>query len=77
MPHEIKLLFVDKIHQFLDDWQHPSLRVKRLQGTDGVWEASLNMNIRFTFEFTEDPDGIKVCVLLNIGDHDHVLRPPY
>ena len=77
LPNEIKTLFNDKIYQFTDNWQHPSLRVKKIQGTDSVWEASLNMSIRFTFEFAKDLDGRQVCILLNIGDHDHCLRPPY
>lgn len=76
LPREIQYLFGDKMEQFIDDWRHPSLRVKRIQGTDGIWEASLNMSIRFTFEWLEE-NGILICLLHNIGDHDHVLRPPY
>lgn len=76
LPREIQLVFGDKMEQFIDDWRHPSLRVKKIQGTDGIWEASLNMSIRFTFEWLEEYD-IQICLLHNIGDHDHVLRPPY
>ena len=65
------------MYQFADNWQHPSFRVKKVQRTDNVWEASLNMSIRFTFEFAKDTDGTQVCILLNIGDHDHCLRPPF
>ncbi|MEA4903163.1 hypothetical protein [Desulfitobacterium sp.] len=36
LPREIKLLFSDKIIQFEVDWQHPSLRAKRIQGTDNI-----------------------------------------
>lgn len=77
LPREIQLLLGDKLVQFEDDWQHPSLRVKRVKGTDNIWEASLNMSIRFTFEWRTDQDGIRVCILRNIGDHDHCLRPPF
>jgi len=77
LPEKTRTLFGDKMHQFLDDWRHPSFRVKKIQGTETVWEASLNMSIRFTFEFSKDQDGTAICILLNIGDHDHVLRPPY
>lgn len=77
LPNETRQLFADKVYQFLDDWQHPSFRVKKIQGTVSVWEASLNMSIRFTFEFAKDDDGEQVCMLLNIGDHDHCMRPPY
>lgn len=77
LPKEIQLLFGDKLAQFIDDRHHPSLRVKRVQGTDTIGEASVNLNIRFTFEWDTGPDGIQVCLLRNIGDHTHCLRPPY
>ncbi|SPF46276.1 Cytotoxic translational repressor [Candidatus Desulfosporosinus infrequens] len=77
LPKEIKLLFGDKIIQFEDNWQHPSLRTKHIQGTDHIWEASLNMSIRFTFEWITDVKGGRVCLMRNIGDHDHCLRPPF
>jgi len=77
LPREIKLLFSDKIMQFEDNWRHPSLRVKRVQGTDNIWEASLSLSIRFTFEWIKDEQGNDVCLMRNIGDHEHCLRPPY
>ncbi|KUO73439.1 MAG: cytotoxin [Desulfosporosinus sp. BRH_c37] len=77
LPENIKDLFDDKIYQFLDDWRHPSLRIHMLGGTDGVWSASLNMSIRFTFSFEKNLDGTSLCVLRNIGDHDSTMRPPY
>lgn len=77
LPKEIKLLYGDKIVQFEDDWRHPSLRVKRIVGTDDIWEASINMSRRFTFKWINDELGNKICQLRNIGDHDHCLRPPY
>lgn len=76
LPREIQALFEDKMYQFVDDWRHPSLRAKRVQGTEDVWEASLNMSIRITFSWLEE-NGVQICLLHNIGDHDHVLRPPY
>lgn len=77
LPKEVQLLFGDKMYQFTDNWRHPSFRIHALGGTDEVWSASLNMSIRFTFTFTKDSDGDTVCVLRNIGDHDHTMRPPY
>lgn len=77
LPREIQSLFGDKIIQFIDDWHHPSLRVKRIHGTDNIWEASLNMSFRFTFMWIKDKDGNDICELRNIGDHDHCLRPPF
>lgn len=76
LPQSIQRLFDDKLYQFIDNWRHPSFRIHELGGTDGIWSASLNMSIRFTFQFEEE-DGTTICVLRNIGDHDHTMRPPY
>ena len=49
---------------------HPSLRMKRIQGTPGIYECSVNLNIRVTFEFL-DPETI---LLRNIDHHDRALK---
>jgi len=51
---------------------HPSLRLKRVQGTKDIWEASVNMSIRITLIFSED-----TLQLRNVGTHEQVFRPPY
>lgn len=50
---------------------HPSLRIKKVQGTNGIFEMTITMGIRMTWEFTED--GI---LLRNIGKHDKTLKKP-
>ncbi len=45
---------------------HPSLRTKRIQGTDGLFECSANMDIRIIW-FYEDST---VIILLDVGHHD-------
>jgi mRNA-degrading endonuclease YafQ of YafQ-DinJ toxin-antitoxin module len=53
---------------------HPSLRLKRVKGTDDIWEASASMSIRLTFKLLEDGNIIQ---LRNVGAHEDVFRPPY
>jgi len=53
------------------DLRHPSLRVKRIQGTDNIWEASATMNLRITFNRSGD-----MIVLRNCGEHDKTLKNP-
>jgi hypothetical protein len=48
---------------------HPSLCTKRVQGTQNILEASVNMNIRMTWQYVES--GI---LLRNIGEHDETLK---
>ena len=62
--------------QFLADRTHPGLRVKRIQGTDGIWEMRAGRDIRITFEFQEGQDGTSTVVLRNVGHHDPTLRNP-
>ena len=51
--------------------RHPSLRVKKIEGTMGVWEARASKSIRLSFEFRDN-----TLILRNVGDHDEVLRGP-
>jgi mRNA interferase RelE/StbE len=57
--------------QLLADRAHPGLRVKRVQGTEGVWELRAGRGIRVTFEIGKD-----AYVLRNAGHHDPTLRNP-
>ena len=41
-----KKQFRSKLQLFTENPLHPSLRVKRLQGTDDLFEFSVNMDIR-------------------------------
>jgi mRNA interferase RelE/StbE len=50
---------------------HPSLRVKRIQGTIDIWEASADMKLRLTFNRENE-----VLTLRNCGDHDLTLKKP-
>lgn len=62
----------DKAIRFLAaDTRHPSLRVKKIQGTEGIWEARVSRNIRMTFEMQGD-----LIILRNIGAHDEAIGNP-
>ena len=69
LPEEIQNAFDKKLTLFLKNRSHPSLRVKRIQGTKSRWEGSVTMNYRFTFEFIEGT----VC-FRTIGTHDILKR---
>ena len=62
---------IEAIDRFSKDPAHPSLRVKRMQGTANIWEARASDSLRFTFERDGD-----VVVLRNVGAHDSTLRRP-
>lgn len=54
-----------------DNINRPSLRVKRIQGTRGIWEASATMGLRITFNWDGD-----MIVLRNCGEHNRTLKKP-
>jgi mRNA-degrading endonuclease YafQ of YafQ-DinJ toxin-antitoxin module len=60
----------EKLALYLQDAAHPSLRVKRIKGSPGIWEMSITMSIRITFQV----EGDKV-LLRRIGTHEILRRP--
>jgi mRNA-degrading endonuclease YafQ of YafQ-DinJ toxin-antitoxin module len=71
LPIEVKKALKKKLDLLADNPKHPSLRTKKIKGSEGIFEASINMDIRMTWEFYED--GI---LLRNIGKHDKTLGNP-
>jgi len=65
LPKGIQKTFDEKLSIFLNNMLHPSLRVKRIQGTKDRWEGTISMKYRFTFEFSES-----TVVFRTIGTHD-------
>ena len=45
---------------------HPSLRTKRIQGTDALFESSINMDIRIVWHYEK----ATLILLVDIGHHD-------
>ena len=65
LPKKIQKAFDQKLQLLLQDMSHPSLRVKRIQGTKTRWEGSVTMKYRFTFQFLEN-----TLIFRAIGTHD-------
>ncbi len=70
LPKNIQKIWRNKLDLFVQDLRHPSLRIKKLQGTENIWELSINMQFRATFEYISE--GI---LFRRIGDHD-ILESP-
>jgi len=66
-----KALGKKAIENLLHNPRYPSLRVKKIKGFVGIWEARVSRNIRITFEISQD-----TIVLRNIGAHDETLGNP-
>ena len=59
----------NKLKLLSEDPLHPSLRTKRIQGSDGLFECSINMDIRVIWYY----EGETLIILVDVGHHD-ILR---
>ncbi|ACM61615.1 hypothetical protein B0S90_0029 [Caldicellulosiruptor bescii] len=71
LPPDAKKILKKKLELLLQNQYHPSLRTKKIQGTKDIFETSITMGIRLTWQYKED--GI---ILRNIGEHDKTLKNP-
>jgi len=72
LPDNIAELFEKKLLIFLQDIFHPSFRTKKIEGFKNpyIWEASLTMSYRFTFEIDKEDK----IIFRNIGTHTILER---
>ena len=57
---------------FINNPTHPSLGIKKIQGTENIWEGRITKSIRFSFQIYED-----IYIIRRIGRHDEVLKKPF
>src|SRR3972149_1954888 len=68
IPRGIQKQFEKAIRLFEENPRHPSLRVKKMEGTADIWEARVTQSYRFTFNWEGD-----VVSLRRMGTHN-ILR---
>lgn len=71
LPKEIQKQTDKNLRLLIENPKHPSLRVKKIQGTRDIWEASVTMKYRFTFQVVKG-----TLTLRKIGEHDKTLKNP-
>ncbi|MBM3248762.1 MAG: hypothetical protein FJZ10_05045 [Candidatus Omnitrophica bacterium] len=71
LPEEIKTKVKDALRTLADNFKHPSLHVKKIQGTKDIWEARVSSDYRITFQVIKG-----YFILRNVGHHDPTLRNP-
>ena len=69
LPSHIQGRVDEKLRFLLRDLRHPSLRVHKLWGAEGLWEFSVTIEYRVIFEIEGE-----YYVLLGIGPHRIVDR---
>jgi mRNA-degrading endonuclease RelE of RelBE toxin-antitoxin system len=60
------------IERFTEDPMHPSLRYKKVQGTDNLYEISVNMSVRIILEVKSE-ENKQINTFYVIGKHEEVF----
>jgi len=71
LPPQIQRKVDRQLRLLADNFRHPSLQTKKIQGTKGIFEARVDLHYRMSFEIEGD-----ALVLRVVGNHDDVLKRP-
>ncbi len=62
---------------FQQNPRHASLRIKKMEGFENIWEGRVTLGYVFTFHWDSDPDTAKsIAFFRRIGKHDEVYSAP-
>ena len=61
----------NKLRIMSENTFHPSLRTKKIQGREDIFECSISMAIRMTWQYKEGN-----VFLRAIGEHNYTLKNP-
>jgi len=65
-----KKVFYKKLSLFIENHKHPSLRTKKIKGSEILLESSTNMSIRVIWTYKDE----NLILMLDIGHHDILKR---
>ncbi len=65
-----KKVFYKKLSLFINNHRHPSLRTKKIKGSEILFESSINMSIRVIWTYKN----AYLILMLDIGHHDILKR---
>jgi len=68
---DIKKVVKAKLKILSENPYHPSLRTKKIKGQEDIFETSINMSIRMTWNYYEGK-----ILLRAIGEHDRTIKNP-
>lgn len=72
LSYEVRKILKEKLSLMYRNPRHPSLRVKKIQEQEDIFEASITMDIRMTWQYIKKD----VILLRKIGRHDKTLKNP-
>lgn len=65
-----KKIFYEKLSLFIENHRHPSLRTKKIKGSEILFESSINMSIRVIWTYQKE----NLILMLDIGHHNILKR---
>jgi len=72
LPSEIQVKVNKALRLLAEDFHHPSLQTKPIQGVPGIYEARVDQNYRITYERLPG----SIVRVRTVGKHDGTLRHP-
>jgi mRNA-degrading endonuclease RelE of RelBE toxin-antitoxin system len=72
LPKSIRKKINRQIQLLAENPRHPSLQTKPIQGTNGIFEARVDINYRLTYERLPDD----TLLLRVVAKHDDALKKP-
>lgn len=64
-----KRIIYKKLKMLRENPFYPSLRTKKIKGDDGIYEMSVNMDLRILWRY----EGNEIILLLAVGHHKDIL----
>ena len=72
LSYEVRKILKEKLSLMYRNARHPPLKVKKIQGQEDIFEASVAMDIRMTWQYIKKD----VILLRKISRHDKTLKNP-
>lgn len=72
LPESIRKKINRQIQLLSENPRHPSLQTKPIQGTNGIYEARVDIDYRLTYERLPDD----TLLLRVVAKHDEALKKP-
>ncbi|MFH0789499.1 MAG: type II toxin-antitoxin system RelE/ParE family toxin [Pseudomonadota bacterium] len=70
LPGPIQQEIDEQIKHLLDNPKHPSLRLKKMEGRQSIWEARITGGYRLTLQIDGD-----TSLLRRVGTHNILKKP--
>jgi mRNA interferase RelE/StbE len=70
LPRDLQETIDKQLALLLSNQRHPSLNIKKMNDSRGIWEGRVTYSYRFTFQIEDD-----VFVLRRVGTHDTLKNP--